>query len=127
MRHTSNVRRRMKHSIKQFKPRHQSKMKRYSTLKIFKVEVVVVEAAEMVEVVKAAVMKNTIRRRDSRAKQIGVEEDAVKEEAADQFIPTFSATNVKNMLTMRMIVTPTNVTIVAEWDISQEIVEPIKR
>ena len=85
------------------------------------------EAAEMVEVVKAAVMKNTIRRRDSRAKQIGVEEDAVKEEAADQFIPTFSATNVKNMVTMRMIVTPTNVTIVAEWDISQEIVEPIKR
>ena len=68
-------------------------MKRYSTLKIFKVEVV--EVAEMVEVVKAAVMKNIIRRRDSRAKQIGVEEDTVKEEAADQPIPTFSVINVK--------------------------------
>ena len=62
-------------------------------------------------------MKDTIRRRDSRAKQIGVEEDAVEEEAADQFIPTFSATNVTNMVTMRMIVTPTNVTIVVEWGI----------
>ena len=100
-------------------------MKRYSTLKIFKVEVV--EVAEMVEVVKAAVMKNIIRRRDSQAKQIGVEEDAVKEEAADQPIPTFSAINVKNMVTMRMIVTPTNVTIVVEWDILQEIVELRKR
>ena len=71
-------------------------MKRYSTLKIFKVEVVVMEVAEMDEMVKAAVMKDTIRRRDSRAMQIGVEEDAVDEEAADQFTPTFKATIVKN-------------------------------
>ena len=42
---------------------------------MFKVEVVVVEVAKMVEVVKAAVMKDIIRRRDSRVKQIGVEED----------------------------------------------------
>ena len=40
------------------------------------------------------------KEKDSRAKQIGVEEDAVKEEAADQFIPTFSATNVTNLVTM---------------------------
>ena len=67
------------------------------------------EVAEMVEVVKVATMKDTIRRRDSRAKQIGLEEDAVKD-----IIPTFSAINVKNMVTMRMIVTLKNVTIVAE-------------
>ena len=92
----------------------------------FKVEVVVVEVTKMVEVVKAAVMKNIIRRRNSRAKQNGVEEDAVKEEAADQFISTLNATNVKNMVTMRMIVTSTNFAIVAEWGILQEIFEPIK-
>ena len=56
-----------------------------------------------------------------------MEENAVEEEVTDQFIPTFSATNVKNMVTMRMIVTPKNVTIVAEWGVSQEIVETIKR
>ena len=72
-------------------------MKRYPTLKILKVEVM--EVAEMVEVVKAAVMKDTIRRRYSRAKQIGVKEDAVEEEAADQFIQTFSAPSVTNMVT----------------------------
>ena len=85
------------------------------------------EVAKMVEVVKAAVMKDIIRRRDSQTKQIGVEEDAVEEEAADQLTPTFSAINLKSMVTMRMIVTPTNVTIVAEWGILQEIVEPRKR
>ena len=68
----------------------------------------------MVAVVKAAIMKDTIRRRDSRARKIGMEEDAVEEEATNQFIPTFSATNVTNMVTMRMIVTPTNITIIAE-------------
>ena len=93
-------------------------MKRYFNLKIFKVEVV--EVAKMVEVVKVAIMKDIIRRRDSRAKQIGVEE------AADQPIPTFSAINVKNMVTMRMIITLTNVTIVAEWGMLQKIVEPKK-
>ena len=76
----------------------------------------------MAKVVKAAEMKDIIRRRDSRAKEIGVEEDAVKD-----IIPTFSAINVKNMVTMRMIVTPKNVTIVAEWGILQEIVKPRKR
>ena len=128
LRHMSNVRRsRRKHLIKHFKPRHQSKMKSYSTLKFFKVVVVAVDVAQMVEVVKVAVMKDTIRRRDNRAKKIGMEEDVVEEEAADQSNPTINATNVKNIVTMRMIVTPTNVTIVAEWGILQEIVEPIKR
>ena len=75
------------------------------------------EVVEMVAVVKAAIMKDTIRRRDTQAKKIGVEEEVVEEEVADQFIPTFSATNVTNMVTMRMIVTPTNVTIVVEWGI----------
>ena len=55
-----------------------------------------------------------------------MKEDAVEEEAVDQPIPTFSAINVKNMVTMRMIVTPTNVTIVAEWGMLQKIVEPEK-
>ena len=82
------------------------------------------EATGMVEVVKATVTKKSIMRRDYRAKQIGVEEDAVEEEAADQ---TFSATNVKNMATMQIIVTPTDVTIVVEWVIMQEIVESRKR
>ena len=127
-RHTSNVRRRRrKHSIKHFRPRRQSKMKRYSILKTFNVEVVVVEVVEMVAVVKATVVKDTIRRRDSRAKQISMEEYAVEEEAADQFIPTFSAKNVINMVTMRMIVTSTNVIIVVDWGILQKIVELIKR
>ena len=98
-------------------------MKRYTILKIFEVEGVAVEVVEMVAVVKAAVMKGTIKRRDSRANQIGVEEDAVKEEAIDQIIPTSSATNVTNMVTMRRIATPTNVTIVVKWGILQKIVE----
>ncbi|XP_022974959.1 uncharacterized protein LOC111473779 [Cucurbita maxima] len=51
----------------------------------------------MVMIVKAAVMKDTVRRRDNRAKQICMEEDAVEEEAANQFTPTFSVTNVTNM------------------------------
>ena len=75
------------------------------------------KVVKMVMVVKAVVMKDTIRRRDSRAKQIGVEEDTVEEEAADQIIPTLSATNVTNLVTMRMIVTPTNVIIVVKWGI----------
>ena len=41
-------------------------------------------------------MKKIIRRRDSRAKQIDVEEDAIKDTAKD-IIPTSSVTNVKNM------------------------------
>ena len=90
-------------------------------VKMFKVEVV--EVAKMVEVVKAAVMKNSIRSRDNQAKKIGVEEEAGEEEVADQPIPTFNVINVKNMVTMRMIVTPTNVTIVAEWGMLQKIVE----
>ena len=78
----------------------------------------------MVEVVKTAAMKDVIKRRDGPAKQIGVEEDAIEEETADQ---TSSAINVKNMVTMQMIVTLTNITIVAEWDMLQKIVEPKKR
>ena len=72
-------------------------MKRHSTLKIFKVEVV--EVAGMVEVVKTAKMKKIIRRRDSRAKKIGVEEDAIKGAVKD-ITPTSSVINVKNMVTM---------------------------
>ena len=56
----------------------------------------------MVEVIKETVIKKIIRRRDYRSKQIGVEEDAIK-----NLIPTSSVTNVKNMVTMQ--------TIVAEW------------
>ena len=63
-------------------------MEKYSTLKIFEVEVV--KVAEMVEVIKVTVTKKSIMRRDCQAKQIGVEEDAVEEEVVDQ---TFSAIN----------------------------------
>ena len=74
---------------------------------------------------KAAVMKGTIRRRNSRANQIGMEEDVVEEEAADRMIPTLSATNVTNMVIMRRIATLTNVIIVVKWGILQKIVELI--
>ena len=80
----------------------------------------------MVEVVKAIVTKKTTRRRDCRAKQIGVEEDAIKDAVKDT-IPTSSSLNVKNMATMQIIVTPTNVTIVAEWVTLREIVEQKRR
>ena len=62
---------------------------------MFKVEVE--EVAGMVEVVKTAEIKKFIRRRDYRAKQIGMEENAVEEKAANQ---TFSAINVKYMVIM---------------------------
>ena len=80
----------------------------------------------MVEVVKAIVTKKSIIRRDYRAKQIGVEEDAIKDAVKDT-IPTSSVTNVRNMATMQIIVTPTDVTIVVEWVIMREIFEPKKR
>ena len=71
-------------------------------------------SAGMIKVIKVTVMKKTIRRRDYWAKQIGVEEDAIKGEVKDT-ISTSSALNVRNMATMQIIVTPTDVTIVAEW------------
>jgi len=72
----------------------------YSIVKILKVEGVAREVMETVVVVKAIVMKGTIRRRNSRANQFGMEEDVVEEEAVDQITPTSSATNVTNMVTM---------------------------
>ena len=63
--------------------------------------------------VKATVTKKTISRRDCRAKQIGVEEDAIKD-AVKGTISTSKALNVKNMATMQIIVTLTYVIIVAE-------------
>ena len=86
-------------------------MKRHSTLKIFEVEVV--EVAGMVEVVKETLTKKTTRRRDYRAKQIGVEEGTIKGAVKDT-ISTSSALNVRNMATMEIIVTTTDVTIMAE-------------
>ena len=84
------------------------------------------EAARMVEVVKVTVTKKIIRRRDCRAKKIGVEGDVIKD-AVNDTVPTSSVTDVRNMATMQVIVTPTEVTIVAEWVIMREIVEPKKR
>ena len=69
--------------------------------------------------------EEVLRRRESRAKQIGVEEDAIKDAVKD-IIPTSSVTNVKNMATMQIIVTPKNVTIVAEWGMLQKLLEPEK-
>ena len=57
----------------------------------------------MVELLKAIVTKKTKRRRDYRAKQIGVEEDAFKGMVKDT-ISTSSALNVRNMVTMLEIV-----------------------
>jgi hypothetical protein len=129
LRHTNNVRRKKERrdSSKHFKPRRQSKTKMYSILKIFEVEGVAVEVKEMVTVVEAVVKKGIMRRMSNQANKIGVEEDAVVGEAADQIIPISSATNVTNMITMRRIVTPISVTIVARWDISQNNVESIKK
>ena len=79
----------------------------------------------MVEEVKTAEMKKIIRRRNSRTKIIGVEEDAIKNAVKD-IIPTSSVTNVKNMAIMQIIVTLKNVTIVAEWGTLQKLVEPVK-
>ena len=83
------------------------------------------EVMEMVVMVKATIMKGTIRRRNCRAKQIGMEEDVVEKEAVDRIIPTSSATNVTNMVTMRRIAIPTIVIILVKWGILQKIVEPI--
>ena len=80
----------------------------------------------MVEVVKTMIMKKIIRRRDYRAKQIGVEEDTIKSAIKDT-IPTSSALNVRNMATMQIIVTPTDVTIAAESGTLQKLVEPKRR
>ena len=81
------------------------------------------EAAGMVELLEAIVTKKATMRRDCRAKQIGVEEDAIKSAVKDT-ISTSSAINVRNMTTMQIIVTPTDVTIVAKWVAMREIVEP---
>ena len=70
------------------------KDERYYILKIFKVETVAVEVVEMVAVVKAVVMKDTIRRKDSRAKQIGVEKDVIEEEATNQIVVKIRLTNL---------------------------------
>ena len=126
-RHTSNGRRkRRKHSSKHFKPRHRSKIKRYSIIKILEVEGVAVEVVEMVAVVKATIMKGTIRRRNIPANQICVEEDVLEEEATDQITPTSSATNVTNMATMHWIATLTNVIIMVKWGILHKIVKLYK-
>jgi len=77
--------------------------------KFSNIEGVVVEVVGTVVVEKAAIMKGTIRRRNSRANEIGVEEDVVEEEEADRIIPTSSATNVINMVTLRRIAALTNV------------------
>ena len=84
------------------------------------------EVARMVKVVKATLTKKTTRRRDCRAKQIGVEEDAIKGAVKDT-ISTSSSLNVRKMATMQIIVTLTDVTIMAEWVAMIEIVEPKKR
>ncbi|KAI6700366.1 hypothetical protein NL676_014690 [Syzygium grande] len=56
--------------------------KRYSILKTFEVNGMAVVVEEIVAVGKAAVKKGIIRRRGNQTNRIGVEEDAVVEEAA---------------------------------------------
>jgi hypothetical protein len=85
------------------------------------------EVKEMVTVVEVVVKKGIMRRMGNQANKIGVEEDAVVGETADQIISTSSAINVTNMLTMRKITTPISVTILARWGISRKNVESIKK
>lgn len=87
----------------------------------------VVEVVKMVEVFKAAVLKDIIKRRDSRTNQIGVEEDAVEEEVSDRTTPTSSTTSVGSMVITRRIATPINSIIAVKWDTLQKIVESKRR
>ncbi|KAI5444882.1 hypothetical protein KIW84_013236 [Lathyrus oleraceus] len=64
----------------QIKPRNKSKTKRYSFLKTFEEEDVVVEDVTVVEVVEAATSTE-----DSRSSKIGVAEDVVKEVDCNSF------------------------------------------
>jgi hypothetical protein len=57
-------------SSKHFKPKGQSKTKRYSILKIFEVEGVVVEVEEMVTMVETVVKKGIMRRMGNQANKI---------------------------------------------------------
>jgi hypothetical protein len=59
-----------RHSSKHFKPRRQSKMKRYSILKIFEVEGVSVEVEEIIIVVEIVVKKGIMRRMGNQANKI---------------------------------------------------------
>jgi hypothetical protein len=86
-----------------------------------------VEVEEMITVVEVVVKKGIMRRMGNQTNKISVEEDAVVGEAANQIIPTSSATNVTNMVTMRRIITPISVTIVVRWSISRKNVESIKK
>jgi hypothetical protein len=88
---------------------------------------VAVEVEEMVTVVEVMIKKGIMRRMGNQANKIGVEEDAIVGETANQIIPISSATNVTNMVTMRKIVTLISVTIVARWGISRKNVESIKK
>ncbi|XP_022989518.1 uncharacterized protein LOC111486578 [Cucurbita maxima] len=87
-------------------------------------KVEVVETVGMVEVVKTTVTKKSIMRRDYRVRKLVWERDVVEEEAANQ---TFSGINVRNMITMQITVTPTNVKIVVKWGTLQKHVEPEKK
>jgi hypothetical protein len=78
---------------------------------------VTVKVEKIVTVVEVVVKKGIMRRMSNQANKIGVEEDTVVGEAADQIIPISSVINVTNMVTMRRIVTPISVTIMARWDI----------
>lgn len=102
-------------------------MKRYSTLKILEVEDVVVGVVKVVEVVKAAILKDVIKRMDSRINQNGVQEDVVKEEVAGRITPTSNATSLGSMVITERIVTHTNAITVVKWDILQKIIESKRR
>ncbi|KAI5421061.1 hypothetical protein KIW84_044773 [Lathyrus oleraceus] len=85
-----------------------SKKKKYSFLKIFEEEDVVVEDVTVVEVVEASTS-----REDSRASKIGVAEDVVKE-VVGRTIPTLNATSVANCRIEKKVEETTNLTLEAE-------------
>ncbi|KAH1108135.1 hypothetical protein J1N35_011903 [Gossypium stocksii] len=89
-------------------------MKRFFILKTFKVEGVAVEVEAVEE---AAVKKGIMGRMSNQNNKIGMEEDAVVEEAVGQIIPTSSATSVADIVTIRRIATLISATIMARWDI----------
>jgi gag-polypeptide of LTR copia-type len=98
-----------------------------ASIKDEKIEDVAMEVEKMVTVVETVVKNGIMRRMDNQANKIDVEKDSVVGEATDQIIPTSSATNVTNMVTMRRIATPISVPIVARWGISRKNFESIKK
>lgn len=84
------------------------------------------EVVNIVEVDKAATLKDIIERGNMLTNKIGVEEDTVLKEVVGRTTltrrtnPTPNATSVGSMVITRRIAIPTNAIIVIKWDILQK-------